>query len=113
MHTHLGIAGPHTNAGAESGELGQGGGVAGGEPDFVWQYSSDARSSPAAHECLSTRRASNSRRTQDIIEQRNAKSSKAPCLRDRSSPACTLSQDGYGTDAHVSNHVVQFVIFDS
>ena len=68
---------------------------------------------PTAGKLLSTRRASNARRTPEIIEQRQTKQSTAEGLRYRSGPTCTLSQTGYGTDAQVSNHVVLFVIFDA
>ena len=53
------------------------------------------------HTHTQTQCLSNARRTPEITEQRNQTRSTAKGLRDRSSPTCTLSQNGYGTDAHV------------
>ena len=78
--------------------------VAGGELDLVRLYSSVAGSIPSGAlflvraPCIST-----THLTPNIMKQQNAPHSTATRPRDRSSPACTLSQNGYGTEAHVSN----------
>ena len=75
-----------------------------GEPDLLWPYTSDAGSIPGgARFLVHARRLSNARHIPEIIKRRNTTQIRAKGLRDRSTPTCTLSHTGYGTDAHVSN----------
>ena len=89
--------------------------MAGGEPDIVGPYWSNAGASPgSAHFRIRAADLSNALRTPEIIEQRHTHHrARQKGQRGRSSPARTLSQGGYGTDAHEGYRVVLLVKFDA